>query len=158
MLKNPFYAGRLVVGQWEMDCKGAFESIVSIETFQLVQAILAGGRTALTPRRRSHPDFPLRHFFSCGACERPLTGSWSKGRNNAYAYYHCAQRCAKSRNIPKKLLETDFLKLVEQVQPKPEYLNLFRAIVIDVWERRQSETIKLEAMLKETCGIDSTVR
>jgi site-specific DNA recombinase len=148
MLKNPFYAGKLVVGQWEADCKGAFEPIVSNETFRLVQAILAGRRPSSTPRLRSHPDFPLRHFVSCGACERPLTGSWSKGRNNSYAYYHCANRSCKSRNVPKKILETQFLKLIEQVQPKPEYLNLFREIVIDVWRRRQSEIIKLEATLQ----------
>ena len=30
MLKNPFYAGKLVVGQWETDCKGAFEPIVNL--------------------------------------------------------------------------------------------------------------------------------
>jgi DNA invertase Pin-like site-specific DNA recombinase len=148
MLKNPFYAGKLVVGQWETDCKGAFEPIVSNETFQLVQAILVGRRPASTPRLRSHPDFPLRHFVSCGACERPLTASWSRGRSNSYPYYHCANRSCKSRNIPKNELETEFLTLIEQVQPKSEYLNLFKEIVIDVWRQRQSEIVKLGATLQ----------
>lgn len=133
MLRNPFYSGKLVVGRWEMDCKGAFDPIVSKETYRLVELIFAGKRPSSNPRRRSHPDFPLRHFVSCGSCERPLTASWSGGRSKSYPYYHCANGSCKSRNIPKKLLEEQFLKLIEQLQPKPEYLSLFNEIVLDVW-------------------------
>jgi hypothetical protein len=46
------------------------------------------------PRRRNHPDFRLRGFVRCDVCGRPLTGSWSKGRNGHYAYYHCQKRSA----------------------------------------------------------------
>jgi site-specific DNA recombinase len=149
MLRNPFYAGKLVVGRWEMDCKGAFEPIVSNETFRLVELIFAGKRPLSSSRRRSHPDFPLRQFVSCGTCERRLTASWSTSRGRPYAYYHCAKGSCKSRNIPKSLLETEFLKLIEQLQPKPEYLNLFREIVLDVWKQRQGETIRLAATLAD---------
>jgi hypothetical protein len=44
-------------------------------------------------------------------------------------------------------LETEFLKVIEQLQPKPEYLNLFREIVIDVWRQRQGDAIKLATTL-----------
>ena len=64
------------------------------------------------------------------------------------AYYHCPKGSCKSRNTPKNLLETEFLKLIEQLQPKPEYLNLFREIVLDVWKHRQSEAIRLAATLE----------
>jgi DNA invertase Pin-like site-specific DNA recombinase len=148
LLRNPFYAGKLVVGRWQIDCKGAFEPIVSKETFRLVELIFAGKRPSSNVRQRSHPDFPLRHFVLCGSCERPLTGSWSTGRRERYAYYHCANGPCKSRNIPKRLLESEFLKLIEQLQPKPEYLNLFREIVLDVWKQRQGEAIKLVAKLE----------
>ena len=149
MLRNPFYAGKLVVGRWETDCKAAFEAIVSKESFALVQAILDGKRPGATSRRSDiHPDFPLRHFVSCGACNRPLTASWSTGRRKAYGYYHCANPSCKSRNIPKHLLENEFLKLIERLQPKPEYLVLFREIVLDVWKQRQAEAIKLAATLQ----------
>jgi site-specific DNA recombinase len=33
---------------------------------------------------------PLRAFVRCESCGRGLTGSWSKGRSEYYAYYHCA--------------------------------------------------------------------
>lgn len=148
MLRNPFYSGKLVVGRWEMDCKGAFEPIVSKETCRLVKLIFAGKRPSLNPRRRSHPDFPLRHFVSCGSCERPLTASWPGGRSKSYPYYHRADGSCKSRNIPKKLLEERFLKLIEQLQPKPEYLNLFKEIVLDVWRQRQADGITLAKTLE----------
>jgi hypothetical protein len=48
----------------------------------------------------------------------------------------------------REVLESEFLKLIEQLQPKPEYLNLFREIVLDVWQERQKETIKLVAALE----------
>jgi hypothetical protein len=50
-----------------------------------------------------------------------------------------APELLESSNIPKKLLETEFLKLIKHLQPKPEYLNLFKEIVLDVWKHRQSE-------------------
>jgi site-specific DNA recombinase len=148
MLRNPFYAGKFVVGRWKMDCKGAFEPIVSKETFHLVELIFAGKRPQAGPRRRNHPDFPLRQFVSCGTCERPLTASWSTSRGKPHAYYHHAKGSCKSR-FRKSLVETEFLKLIEQLQPKPEYLNLFGEIVLDVWKQRQGETLKLAAMLAD---------
>lgn len=38
--------------------------------------------------------------------------------------------------------------MIEQLQPKAEYLNLFREIVLDVWKDRQKETIKLVSALE----------
>jgi site-specific DNA recombinase len=148
MLKNPFYAGTLVVQGWEADGTGAFEPIVTPEKFRLVQSILAGGRPQSRARRPSHPDFPLRNFVRCASCDRPLTGSWSTGRKKAYAYYHCADGSCKSRNIRKQLLESEFLRLIEQIQPKPEYINLFKEIVLDVWRQRKADAIKLVAKLE----------
>jgi len=88
----------------------------------------------------------------CGACERPLTGSYSSGRSNKYGYYHCPNQACRSRNIPRQELESEFLKLIEQLQPKADYLNLFREIVLDVWKDRQKETIKLVSTLESRVG------
>jgi len=37
--------------------------------------------------------------------------------------------------------------LIEQLQPKAEYLKLFREIVLDVWKERQKETMRLVSAL-----------
>jgi site-specific DNA recombinase len=148
MLKNPFYAGILVVQGWEVDGAGAFEPIVTEEKFRLVQSVLSGGHCAARPRRPNHPDFPLRHFVRCGSCDKPLTASWSKGRNKPYAYYHCTKASCKSPNIRKAILESEFLKLIKQIQPKPEYINLFKEIVLDVWKQRKADAIRLVTTLE----------
>jgi hypothetical protein len=40
------------------------------------------------------------------------------------------------------------LKLIEKLQPKAEYLALFREIVLDVWKQRQADALKLVVTLQ----------
>src|SRR5690348_1228189 len=92
LLKNPLYAGTVHVEKWEIYQTASFEPIIGIETFQVVQALLAGKGASITTRQRFNPEFPLRHFVRCGHCGKPLTGSKAKGRSARYAYYHCQNR------------------------------------------------------------------
>lgn len=68
---------------------GDFDPLISEELFYRAQAVLSGRAIATAPQRRAHPDSPLRGFVRCALCDRGLTGSWSKGRREYYAYYHC---------------------------------------------------------------------
>jgi site-specific DNA recombinase len=147
MLRNPLYAGRIVVGQWQVDCPGAFEPLIKPEVFRQVEAILSGKRPTIMPRFKSHPDFPLRHFVACGSCRCPLTGSSSRGRTKRYAYYHCVNHSCKAPNIRKSEMEEKFLALIERLQPLPSYLRLFREIVLDVWKDRQTAANTIAAAL-----------
>ena len=61
--------------------------------FYRVQSGLSGRMPSTAPRQRTHPDFPLRAFVRCESCGRGLAGSWSKGRSEYYAYYHCRPGC-----------------------------------------------------------------
>lgn len=81
-----------------------FEPIVTPELFARVQA-LDGRRPSVESRHRDPPDFPLHRFVRCGACDRPLTGSWSRGRSGHYAYYRCANRDCRAVNVTKPRLE-----------------------------------------------------
>jgi hypothetical protein len=105
LLANPIYAGSLVVAAWGVNVRGAFEPIVTPELFEIVQARLEGRRPTVTPHKRFHPDFPLRHFVRCGACDRPLTASWSRGRNAKYPYYFCQAADCKAVSERKEKLE-----------------------------------------------------
>jgi site-specific DNA recombinase len=136
LMRKPVYAGRVEVKKWEVKEKGDFEPLVSDFTFDQVQAILDGRRPALTPRNRNHPDFPLRHFVRCGYCNRPLTASWSKGRKLRYAYYFCQNRPCRLVKIRKEGMERLFVQMLSQLRPQPEYLELFREVVLDVWKER----------------------
>jgi site-specific DNA recombinase len=138
LLRKPIYAGRVIVRGWNVSSAANFPPLVSTDTFDRVQALLAEGRLSISPRLRSNPEFPLRHFVRCGKCERPLTASWSRGRNQRYAYYRCQNRTCRNVNIRREELERTFVAFLEHLKPKPEYLRLFGEIIVDVWEQKQS--------------------
>jgi hypothetical protein len=104
LLRNQLYAGVVDVPEYGVRGKrGDFEPLISEDLFYRVQSVLAGRVTSTAARQRAHPDFPLRAFVRCASCGRGLTGSWSKGRNEYYAYYHCRPGCRV--NVTKATLE-----------------------------------------------------
>jgi len=66
----------------------------------------------------------------------------------AYGFYRCQNLKCKAVHVRKTDLERGFGKFLEQMQPKPEYLKLFSAIVLDVWKEKQAQNITLTASLK----------
>lgn len=155
MLANPVYAGRIVIPIWELDVKGNFEPLVDPHTWWQVQSFLSGDSSRITPHERNRPDFPLRGFAYCGQCRRPLTGSWSTGnQGRKYGYYHCPSgaRC-KTIKVRREVLEEDFIHLLASFKPQPQYLALFREVVLDVWKLRLKEVLDrrgaLEGELRE---------
>jgi hypothetical protein len=146
LLRNPIYAGRVVVPKWKVAVAGDFEPIVRPEIFDRVQALLAGNKVGARSWKLLHPDFPLRRFVRCGHCQKPLTGSWTRGRSARYGYYHCTS-CGRVR-APKAQLEAAFEGLLERLRPAPGFLQLFHAIVLDAWKGRQGEARALRAKLE----------
>ncbi len=74
----------------------------------------------------------------CEACGRPLTGSWSKGRNGHYAYYHCQKQC-RAVNVGKAALEGAFADELMLLQPTLGYMRLVKDRILYVWEQRRAE-------------------
>ena len=148
-LQNPLYAGLIKVKWFSEYITAVHEPLVSRDAFFKVQVILNGKRPNIAPRQRNHPDFPLRNFVRCEKCNRKLTGSWSTGRQKVrYAYYHCITKGC-SLTIPKKILENKFTDLLESIQPKKEILDLFEAIVVDVWKGKQQHDLKEKSKLEK---------
>lgn len=148
MLRKPIYAGRICISSWGIDRRGEFVPIVSDDTFYRVQALLSGRRTIGHSYSKQHPDFPLRHFVRCEQCDQPLTASWSRGRTRKYAYYRCAQGECKFVNTSKTIVENTFIELLKVLQPRPRYIRLFKAIVLDVWKSQQAEASKTTQALR----------
>jgi hypothetical protein len=67
----------------------------------------------------------------CETCNRPLTGSWSKGREGRSAYYHCQRQC-RAVNVSKAKLEGLFVEELERLQPTPGYMRLAKDRVLYV--------------------------
>ena len=82
--------------------------------------------------------FSAARFVRCDMCGRPLTGSWSKGRNGHYAYYHCQRQC-RAVNVSKAALEGAFVDELALLQPTPGYMRLVKDRILHVWEQRRAE-------------------
>jgi site-specific DNA recombinase len=138
MMRNPIYVGKVESPDYGVSVQGDFEPLVDEATFYRAQAVLDGRVVVAGPRQRNHPDFPLRGFVRCEACGRPLTASWSKGRNGHYAYYHCQPQC-RAINVSKTALEGAFVDQLALLQPTPGYMRLVKDRILCVWEQRRSE-------------------
>jgi site-specific DNA recombinase len=142
MLRNPIYAGRIALRNWDIEQRADFEPLVGESVFRRVQRRLEGRSVEPKSHVTDREDFPLRRFLKCATCQRPVTASWSKGRNERYAYYHCP-KCPKVRGR-REAVENAFLDHLETIKPEPGYLRLFRAIVLDVWSAEQDRLKELE--------------
>jgi site-specific DNA recombinase len=138
MLTNRLYAGLIHVPDFDVSRRGDFDPLVSEDTFYRVQAILDGRVQAAAPRQSARPDFPLKGLVRCEACGRPLTASWSKGRNGHYAYNHCWRQC-RAVNVIKAKLEGLFVDELTELQPTSGYMRLVKEHVLRAWEQRKAE-------------------
>jgi site-specific DNA recombinase len=132
MLRNPVYIGRVDVPDYGISTRGDFEPLLNERVFYRVQAILDGRLELTAPRQRNDPDFPLRGYVRCEACGKPLTASWSKGRSDYYAYYHCRGRC-RAANISKTKLEEMFVDELTRLQPTAGFMRLVKGRVLHAW-------------------------
>src|SRR5262245_7400127 len=86
------------------------------------------------PSTRSGPS---SGFVRCESCGRGLTGSWSKGRSEYYAYYHCRPAC-RAVNVSKARLEGLFADELARLQPTRGYMRLLKESVLRIWKARKA--------------------
>ena len=113
-----------------------------------------GDVPSTTPQQRAHPDFPLRAFVRCESCGRGLTGSWSKGRSEYYAYYHCRPGC-RAVNVTKAKLEGLFADELALLQPTPGYMRLLKESVLQIWKARKAAVREETRERRASCKGDS---
>ena len=149
ILRNKVYIGMLTYNWLDEPVRGIFEPLIDEETFYKVQSILDGKKPLITGYKRNREEFPLRQYIRCPYCNKPLTASYSKGRNNKYAYYHCHNKdCMLKFRIRKTRLEEEFIKHLEVIKPKKELLTLFRTILQDTYQEEIKAQINLKKQLE----------
>ncbi len=130
--------GNCLVPEYGIRGKRAdFEPLISEDLFYRAQAGLSGRVPRTTPQQRAHPDFPLRAFVRCQSCGRGLTGSWSKGRSEYYAYYHCRPGC-RGVNVTKAKLVGLFADELALLQPSADCMRLLRESVLQIRKARKA--------------------
>jgi site-specific DNA recombinase len=144
ILSNPLYAGYLEYKPWNIPImKAKHEGIISFDLYQRVQDKLLG-KSKPQARKDYNLDFPLRGYVICEPCQKSLTGSWSKGRNDRYANYHCKSKdCVYyGKSIQRTKIESEFESILEELKPQSDILDFSNAILKDVWKEKISKNQK----------------
>ncbi|MDQ5953136.1 MAG: site-specific recombinase, partial [Patescibacteria group bacterium] len=142
ILTNIFYAGYIEYGPWEVSKRQAkHEPLIDLATFGKIQERL-NSKTRTHIRNVLNEDFPLRSFVLCSSCKKSDTASWSRARNGKmHPYYRCKTKGCPEQNksIRKEKIEKEFEAILKKIKPSSEVLNLTRAIVADVWKKKETE-------------------
>lgn len=88
LLSNPYYTG--CIKHRDVFYDGAHEPLISDETWNEVQSVLAGRRIA-GDRSWKHSHF-LKGTVKCNRCKRRMGFGYANGRGGTYAYFFCLNR------------------------------------------------------------------
>ena len=133
MLRNPLYAGWIVVKTWNARVRGNFEPIVDETLFLIAQEFLDGRRKTITPYERNRDEFPLRTFVECGKCGTPITGYKARGHGGVYSYYKCRRKGCGGLSMRAEKLDAAFASYCDRLRVDTDYLMLFKHIAADAW-------------------------
>lgn len=159
IFRHKFYAGILTSNTYKLEVKGKHPPMVTLAQFNLVQDILDGRNSKKLPKVRrlsDNPDFPLRRIVKCGRCGTGLTGAWSTGRRSKFAYYRCGKPC-NYKSIPRQQIHDEFTKVLKNIKPKPQTLQLFEYLLkqrfnerkLKLKERKRTIDLEVEKVEQE---------
>lgn len=132
IFRNPVYCGLISIkldSDKEQMIKGLHEPLISEPLYYQVQSIINTKRKTTAKRDDLKEMFFLRGFLTCPVCGRKLTGSFSKGKQNRYPYYHCHNRC-KTR-ISAVLLNDCYQNKLQELILSDCTIELFKNILED---------------------------
>jgi len=96
LLQNPVYCGLVRLSSSLINTelvKGIHEPIVSEHLFYQVQNIIRTKRKVICKTDELKKIFFLKRYLICPVCKSKLRGSFSRGYNKKYGYYHCSGKC-----------------------------------------------------------------
>jgi DNA invertase Pin-like site-specific DNA recombinase len=139
--RSPLYGG-LLCGAWtdHRFVRAKFDGPLTPGEWHELQRVLDGRRRVAAPARQQvRPEFPLRRFVRCPACQSPVRGYASRGRRgNQFLYYVCGHAACGFR-VPVAEAHRLFVDLLTGMTPSAELLALFRRVVLEVWEANLRE-------------------
>lgn len=167
IVRNPIYAG-IIVEKWtkHQPIKAMFEGLVSVELFNRANRgkrtviEMPGNKIAITdnvatrnatPQGTRNNDFAFKHYVMCPQCNKPLSGSTSRGKTGKYySYYHCDKRGHKFR-VSKEDLETKIYSFIDGMTLSQERIDKVFAIVRKKYEQHistyEAQTVALNGQI-----------
>jgi site-specific DNA recombinase len=115
LFRNRFYAGWIADPWTGEEREGIHVPMITKAEYALVQKVIAR-RSNSQQHQRHREDLPMRGWARCHGCRHYLTGSFSKGRNALYGYYHCINRhCLRyGKSIPASAVHQEFIDMLTE--------------------------------------------
>jgi site-specific DNA recombinase len=137
-IRNPVYCGKIVVKQYkdedEQWVDGQHEPIISEALFYEVQDVLCGRKKVLRVQAvKVCAALPLKGFVQCDKCDRPLTGSASKGRSGFYYYYHAQGAYGCGCRYKADAMNKEAVKMLKRYVPASGMNELYKLVVSDIY-------------------------
>jgi site-specific DNA recombinase len=139
MLSNKTYTGKVFLkaynGEPEQWIDAVHTPLISEDVFNRVQQVK---NKKSKPFKQSKDDIqhalPLRGHLVCPNCGHNLTGGISKGNGGKYPYYRCQPKKYNCREMfPAKKAHEALIQYLKAIEPNPEVLELFVAVLADVF-------------------------
>ncbi|HEX8277411.1 MAG TPA: recombinase family protein [Segetibacter sp.] len=140
MLQNVVYTGKIVVPAFKDEPEelriGLHQPLVDEAVFTAVQDVLKGKKK---PYKGNTKDdcLPLIGMLYCPKCNKPMTGSGSRGNGGIYHYYHCQRKYGCNNSIKADLANNSFHDFLKIFEPVPEVLELYDVILKDVFKSNE---------------------
>ena len=152
ILTSIFFTGYIEYAPWEVSRRKAkHQPLIDLATFQKIQERL-NTKARTHTKNMLNKDFPLRSFVLCSSCGKPDTASWSRARNGKkHPYYRCKTKGCQEHNssIRKDKIEKEFESILRKIKPSAEVLNLTKAIMADVWHKKEAEGLNKKSELEK---------
>ena len=137
---------RTYTGKFEMFDRifqGSYEPIISEVLFEKVQKVITNKGNKVAVYKKDCKEFPLRRFV-VDSEENKLTGSYSKGRSKAYAYYRFG---SGGKNIDPDVLNKKFIKFSDKYSLNQELVQKLKDKVAKEFESRGlSSKVKIKQL------------
>ncbi|UZJ66584.1 recombinase family protein [Sphingobacterium sp. KU25419] len=152
-IRNPIYCGKIFVPPLKEESghfvTGQHVPLISETLFYQCQEVLDGRKrnTSNNPKITSDEMLPLRGFLGCPECNRLLTGSASKGRNQHYYYYHCTGSCGV--RFKAELVNSEFISYLKNFVPRPGVLELCTKEIVAEFKSENSMVLRERKRLIE---------
>lgn len=135
LLKHPVYAGYIVDNFTKGELvEGKHEALISLETFELNQALLNNKRKRTGEvHLKLNPDYPLKGSVLCLHCKKPLYASAPQtGNGGKSPRYHCSRSTCKGlfKSVGAAQIHEDFEKILKKLKPDEVVLTLYKEVLL----------------------------
>ncbi len=149
ILRNPIYIGKIKTKLFDSLIDGLHEHLIDEVTFYKAQRIL-DIKSIGTYNIKYKNKFPLKRFLKCPNCNNNLTGSYSKGRNKKYPYYHCITKGCTFKSIRKELAEELFIGYLKSFELKEKVIDkIFKNMKLYIDKKQEENKNMISKLRKE---------